>query len=191
MAKIFTIDFVKFQDKYLDAIKNNIKLKYKELYPNNKITIKYSKGGWDGICRFDISIGLQTFSKQNKNMINTLILLDSYTNIEAINVFSDIDMEEYLEEYDDHRRDYKSELQEYIESIMVTYKLMGVNFNNYKVDNKRFSITINSQHLITPVNDIIGTFQYDILTKKEFENIKIRIIDQLQSKIRYINGKSI
>jgi hypothetical protein len=193
MVRKFSINLVKFQDKYLDAIKTGIKLKYKELYPNNKITIRYNKNICDDIYRFGVYINLKIISKEDKNVTtNTLSLLECYTNIEAINIFSNISMEEYLEKYDDGRKNYKSQLIEFIEGIMVTYKLMGVNFKNYIVNDKRYVITIDSQHLVTSIDhSIIGLFQYDILTKREFENIKTKITGELQSKIRYVNGKSI
>jgi hypothetical protein len=187
MVKKFSINLVKFQDKYLNAIKTGIKLRYKELYPNNKITIGYKKNMWDEIYKFYISASFKIFSNEDGSTINKLVQLEAYTNIEAINIFSNISMEEYLEEYDDSRKNYMQQLQEYIDGMIIAYKMLGLDFKTVELKPGSYWISLKTKSeriIMGPSDYISGYMQYDIITESDFKNAKPRIKNGLEKFLK-------
>jgi hypothetical protein len=182
--KKFTINNRKFKDKYYNSIINGIKSKYKELYPNDKISIIYKtvKNAYTFLVYKQMVV-----ISNSGDIGNNSVLLTQYANIEAINIFSDIDMEEYLEEYDDSRKNYYEQLKEYIDGLVVTYTLLGLNFQTaeLKLGSYWISLKSNPERIMMSTSDYIsGYMQYDIVTESDFKNAKTHIKNGLEKFLK-------
>jgi hypothetical protein len=184
ILKKFTINNKKFKDEYYNSIITGIKKKYKELYPNDEVSIEYKQVA--NSYTFLVYKHMFVISDLG-NITNNPVLLIKYTNIEAVNIFSNISMEEYLEEYDDNRKNYTQQLQEYIDGMVVTYTMLGLNFQTVELKPGSYWISLksNSERIMMSTSDYIsGYMQYDIVTESDFKNAKPRIKNGLEKFLK-------
>ena len=187
----FSINNKKFKKQYYKSINDGILLKYNILYSNDTFKVEYfkKKNEYSFLVYKDMLI----ISKDNTT-INDSILLAQYTNIEAIKLFSTISMEEYLNEYDDSKKDYLEQLKQYIDGVSICYKLLNVPINIEEVSNLKYLISFekpdkNSHSFFHNYDIICGFFRYDIVTEEEFIGAKKYIkkqMDQIYEKYKSI-----
>lgn len=161
-GRVFTINVKKFESKYYDSIEQGIIKKYLELYPNKKIEIDYIKK--DNAYRFFVNIYIDLISDEN-SIVNNKILVKTYDNITAINLFSSVAMEEYMEEYDDSKKNYMQEFKDEVDSIIIYYKFTGINAE-VEINSRNYIISFENETAWTN-RSLIGYFNYDVLTKEE------------------------
>jgi hypothetical protein len=164
-SRRFTINVKKFASKYFNSIEQGIKKRYSELYPDKKIEIHYIKR--DNAYRFFVNIYIDLISDDNV-ILNDKTLVKTYDNITAIKLFSNITMEEYIEEYDDSKKNYMQEFKDEVDSIIIYYKLANIKaeISEVKIDSTKYVISFEGETLWSN-RSLIGYFNYDILTKEE------------------------
>ena len=180
LLKTFSINNKMLYGEYFDSIFKEIKIKYEEVY-NNTILVKYHQK--NNIHFFDVYTKLPTIHKEGLKY--TTVKIASYTNIEAIKLFSTISMEEYLNEYDDSKKDYLEQLKDYIKSVQTCYMLIGIEFAKIELSQSGYNIFVKKpikagSKLYFKQITINGNFKYNILTLEEYLSAKQHIAKRLK-----------
>lgn len=173
----FTINNKKFKKEFLNDIKDGIIKRYRELYPNLKISIEYKQK--TGIYKFFVYID---FYAINKNGIEgTKTLLMDYSNTEAISLFASIPLESFLEQYDDSRKDYRKEFLEKVEGFIVLYKTLGLDIKPIEETDDGYYIGVQrckTSYSWLSNEHIHCYFKFDIVT-----------IEEMKTNLSYVKNK--
>lgn len=128
-----TIDRKQFKNKYRNTIEKGITHAFTNLYPHNKIIIKYEKDHGD--YYFNIYINGETFAKRDFPLIiDHDIFVDRFVNSLAIKLFSDIPYEEYVKTYDDYKPENYDWLKAEVEKLQKEYETQGVIFEDITIE---------------------------------------------------------
>lgn len=129
-----------FKDKYYDAIYKGMFTAFSNLYPNNKVIIRYGcEQEW---YRFTVYINGETFQKSDFPMVkDTEIFVDGFSNEQSIPLFSDIPKSEYIKEY----LDYSDNNYKWVESewkkLKDEYEPQGVIFTDMTITKGHYRVS--------------------------------------------------
>lgn len=171
MSTDFSINKVELEKVDSQLIINNIYQQYIAINPGNNIKIIYERISRE--YTFNVLFEFTYINKKTKSKITSNKIMYSYNNAEAINLFSNYNMK-YLEKYDFYKKQYLEKLIEYIENLIICYKLLGLTIT-YKLSND--GIIINSSCDKIKMHNIINlSFEfYDMIMPYELESFKKNI----------------
>lgn len=135
----FGIDRKKLAGKYYEKVEKGIIKAFSNLYPNNKITVKYKSERND--YYFYVYINGETFAQQELPLaIDTLILVDRYINHLAISLFSGESLDSYIKKCDDYKEENYEWLKNEVDKLIEEYQKQGVIFEDATVSKNRWRI---------------------------------------------------
>jgi hypothetical protein len=116
---------------------------------------------------FSVSKNFIVIDKQG--LVTNDILLKKYNNIDAIELFSSIPMNDYLKEYDDSTKNYKEYLINKLESLVLYYKIKGLDNITMSVEYDRINIQVLGKSYVDCCF-INNYFHFNnIITKEEYQ----------------------
>lgn len=129
-----------FKGRFYDSIIKGMETAFGNLYPNNKVSIKY--GSSQECYSFSVYINGETFQKGDFPMVkDTLIYIDDFSNLAAIPLFSDIPKDEYIKEYMDYSADNYKMIEDEWKKFKEEYEPQGVIFTDMSLTKSRFRIS--------------------------------------------------
>lgn len=183
MALIFSINNKKFTGEYRNKIVSGIHKRYKKIYPDSTIEVEYkiSKGNYI----FFVYVTLNVINEQGVSPEKTLIR--EYNNYDAITYFSSLPLSEYLEEYDDAKKNYLAKFIEEVNAIIMSYKMLGMEIDPLRIQDNSDEYSINIPALKTnwvSSNSLIySRFRFKgMIMKEEYESHLRNIKAQLKQK---------
>lgn len=139
MGSFEGVDRKCFKGKYFASIELGILKAFGNLYPNNKITIKYESE--KEFYYFNVYINGETFAQQEMPMaVDTLIYVDKYINHIAIKLFSDLPEDEFYQYYDDYKVENYTWLKDEIKKVVDEYTQKGVVFEDITIQQNRWRV---------------------------------------------------
>jgi len=139
MRDYFGIDRKNLKGKYYEKVENGIIKAFSNLYPNNKITVKYESENNNHY--FCVYIDGETFAQQEIPLaIDTKILVDKYINHLAISLFSGESLDSYIKEFDDYKEENYDWLKNEVDKLIEEYQKQGVIFEDATVSKNRWRI---------------------------------------------------
>lgn len=128
-----------FKDKFFDSVEKGIMKSFGNLYPNNKIVVKYESE--KEFYYFKVYINGETFAQQEMPMaIDTLIYVDKYINHIAIKLFSDLPEDSFYKQYDDYKQENYDWLKDEVQKVVDEYKQKGVVFEDITIQQTRWRV---------------------------------------------------
>lgn len=165
----FSINNKKFYGDYYNQIISGIHKRYKKIYPNTVIDTEYKVS--KTVYTFFIYVTLDVINVTGVAPERTLI--KTYNNFDAIICFSSIPLEDYMVEYDDSRRNYLEQFEEEVQAMIVSYKMLGMDIEPFKIDlnSCEYNITINIKSSWSSHEYIFSRFRFKgMITKEEYDN---------------------
>jgi len=174
-SKKFDLNCKKFDKKYLKDIQDGILNFYNQKYKGIKIVYKISKS------KYTFFIYAQLEVIEGSEWTSETVLLKSYDNIKAIEMFAQIPMSEYIDEYDDSKKNYLQKFIEEMEAVVIMYTTLGLNLEISHIENwKRYRV----KYTIT--KGMVGRFYVnmmysfdDMMTRQEY----IKNINKLKREL--------
>jgi hypothetical protein len=135
-----------FKGKFYKDIENGLINKYKQLYPENDIEIKYSSD--QSIYYFRVYISGKRFNLVNDQLVveDYPIFVTCYNNANAIKAFSTIPWEDFDNEYNDYKKDNYKIVKDGIDKLASMYKLLGVEFDSIDIHESYCFIYFHSEN---------------------------------------------
>lgn len=133
------IDRKQLKNKYRKAVEDGITQTFSNLYPHNKIIIKYEKDHGD--YYFLVYINGETLAKQDIPLVvDHDIFVDKFINHLAIKLFSDIAYNEYVKVYDDYKPENYTWLKDELEKLQTEYEAKGIIFEDLVIEQSNWRI---------------------------------------------------